>query len=186
MNLVAVVAVCLACFAVTCRAAKCAGGDACWPSAADMSRLEAALDGSVLQHNVLSPLSPAWNSAIHLHNPRVQTTPAVVVRANSTRDVVASVAFAYAKNLLFSVKSSGHCYSGNCLAQGSFHLDLSLMGAIDVDVDAMTMRVQPGTDFDRMYAAANASGVLVAGGMCATVKPTGAQPHRRPREGPGN
>lgn len=42
-------------------------------------------------------------------------------------DVIATVAFVKQHNLLLSVKSTGHCYTGNCQAKSSLNLDLSGM-----------------------------------------------------------
>ena len=46
--------------------------------------------------------------------------------ARSTADVQEAANFAAEfETLGFSVKSTGHCYNGNCMAKDSLHLDLS-------------------------------------------------------------
>ena len=104
---------------------------------------------------------------------RLSITPGAVVMAASEADVAQAVAFAAASNLAVSVKSTGHCYSGNCMSAGSLHVDLTRMKRVAVDTAAMEMHAQPGANFEAMYAAADSNGVLVVGGMCPTVGPVG-------------
>lgn len=52
------------------------------------------------------------------------------------------------------------------MAQGSLHLDLTKMTGLTVDTKAMTLRVEPGTNFAAMYDACDKHGVLAVGGMC--------------------
>jgi hypothetical protein len=93
--------------------------------------------------------------------------------AETIEDVQNSIAFVAENNLLFSVKSTGHCYSGNCMAQDGFHLDVSRMNSVVVDTDKQLMILGPGSNFQSMYGAADTNNVQVVGGMCGTVGPVG-------------
>ena len=148
--------------------AKCLPGDACFPTTADLDRLASKLDGALLTSD-----SAAWDEATTLKNARLNPAPAFVVVANSTADIVAAVEFTAEFDLLFSVKSTGHCYNGNCMATGSLHLDMRSLGALAIEEDAggggRVARCGPAVTFERLYAACDAAGALAVGGMGATV-----------------
>jgi FAD/FMN-containing dehydrogenase len=70
--------------------------------------------------------------------------PAVVVQCASTSDVVDAVNFSREHRLLVSVKCGGHSLPGKSTSDGGLMIDLSKMHAVDVNVDAMTARVDGG------------------------------------------
>ena len=76
-------------------------------------------------------------------------------------------------NLDVSIKSTGHCYSGNCMKEGSLHIDLTRMKALALDKNNMLLHAQPGANFEEMYKLCDENQVLVVGGMCPTVAPVG-------------
>jgi len=145
---------------------QCTAGQSCWPTSDVFRSLSVA--GAVVL-----PGDKAWKDAITLKNKRLDIVPGAVLMAQTPGDIQAGVNFSVAHNLDVSVKSSGHCYSGNCMKPGSFHLDLTGMKGMTLDVDAMELTVQPGTDFTSMYTLCDSKGVLVSGGMCGTVGPVG-------------
>jgi len=146
--------------------AKCLPGQSCFPSTDDINQLGSTLDG-----DLLVPGDGMFEKAIQLQNTRLngKMVPAIVVFANSTEDVVASINFVREYNLRFSVKSTGHCYNGNCMQSDSFHLDLSRMRSLTFDDAAGTARAGPGVTFEVLYAAADDHGFLAVGGMGNTV-----------------
>lgn len=150
--------------------ARCTSQSACWPSDSDFRKLGGAIVGDVVM-----PGDKAWASAIKLKNKRLDIIPGAVVMAENASDISAALRFAAASNppLAISIKSTGHCYSGNCMSTGSLHLDLTRMKALSVDTKAMEMYVQPGANFEAMYKEADKHGVQVVGGMCPTVGPVG-------------
>lgn len=83
------------------------------------------------------------------------------------------VKFCSENNLLLSIKSTGHCYSGNCVQQDSFLLDMSLMNDLSLNADGESITLQPGSNFDALYALNEESGTQSVGGMCGTVGPVG-------------
>ena len=146
---------------------KCVSTNAtCWPTSASFAALNRDVD-------VVLPGDKAWASAIKIKNPRLHIVPGAVVMANNASDVVLAIKYAAAHDLEISIKSTGHCYSGNCMGEGSLHLDLTRMGKVSVDTASMEMTTEPGTNFKAMYEKADNSGVLVVGGMCPTVGPVG-------------
>ncbi|GMH85662.1 hypothetical protein TL16_g10301 [Triparma laevis f. inornata] len=117
----------------------------------------------------------AWSDAISLHNQRLDSDhiPHCAVRAQSEEDVILVVKFCSENNLLLSIKSTGHCYSGNCVQQDSFLLDMSLMNDLSLNADGESITLQPGSNFDALYALNEESGTQSVGGMCGTVGPVG-------------
>jgi len=119
----------------------------------------------------------------------------VALAVQSIEDVVSTVRFVKAHNLLLSVKSTGHCYTGNCQAPKSFTLDLAELnwvrlhstrtrahGVVSADdrrsvtslqimmnTEAGVAHLGPGAVFDDLYAECDAAGMLAVGGMCPTV-----------------
>ncbi len=96
--------------------------------------------------------------------------PAMVVQCTSTDDVVNAVTFARERDLLVSVKGGGHSFPGKCTSDGGMMIDLSQMHAIDVDVDAMTARVDGGAWLAHLDNATMAHNTLTTTG---TVSHTG-------------
>jgi hypothetical protein len=68
--------------------------------------------------------------------------PALIVRAQSTADVVVSVQFARERELLLAVKGGGHSWPGRSVADNALMIDLS--GLDGVTVDPATRRARVG------------------------------------------
>lgn len=148
---------------------RCLFSEACWPSDDELRQLGGSLDGDLL----LSNDGGSWRAAKHLKNKLLDITPGAIVMAESPADVQAAMQYAYGRKLAVSVKSTGSCYNGNCLEEGSFHVDLSRMKTIQVDKDNMVLLAQPGTNFAEIYKLVDKHDVVVVGGMCNGVGPVG-------------
>ncbi len=57
----------------------------------------------------------------------------------------------------------GHCYSGNCLLENSFHVDLTQMKSLDIDEAEGVVTAQPGVNFQELYKACDEFGLLAVG-----------------------
>ena len=143
----------------------------CYPTQHEFDDLSSTLtDGIVYPWDI-----SRWSSITELHNGRLDTDhmPHRAVYASSQDDIVAVVNFCRANNLLLSIKSTGHCYSGNCMSQDSIHLDLSKMNSISYDKASETVTLGPGANFDGLYSLCESESILAVGGMCGTVGPVG-------------
>jgi len=147
---------------------KCQAGQSCWPSNDDFRELGSLIDGDVYLRG-----DWGWDRAIKLKNPRLNIKPGVVVMAQHSTDVRIAVDFSVNRNLDLSIKSSGHCYSGNCMKLNSFHIDVSRLTNMTLDKQTMTLKAGAGIDFADMYKLCDSQGVLVVGGMCPTVHNVG-------------
>jgi FAD/FMN-containing dehydrogenase len=100
--------------------------------------LRAALDGAVLL-----PGDEGYDVASSTHY--ATGTPALVVVAASTADVVAAVRHATANDLRLSVKGGGHGTSGASTNDGGVVLDLSRLDSVEVvDADAALVGIGGG------------------------------------------
>ena len=97
--------------------------------------------------------------------------PAMVVQCAAVDDVVNAVTFARERSLLVSVKCGGHSLPGKSTSDGGMMIDLSQMHAVDVDVDAMTMRADGGCLLGHLDTASMAQNTMTTTGI---VSHTGA------------
>ncbi|HYI67882.1 MAG TPA: FAD-binding oxidoreductase [Candidatus Limnocylindrales bacterium] len=112
-----------------------------------LDTLAGSLDGSVMY-----PDDDGFAEATLLWNGMIKKRPAVVVRAESTADVVAAVNFVRENQLELSIKGGGHNIAGLALSDGGITLDMSGMKGVEVDAKSRLARVGPGCtlgDVDR-------------------------------------
>ena len=132
---------------------------------ATVSALSATLEGQLLLVGDAGydQARTVWNAMIDRH-------PALIARCATTADVVAAVNFARHHGVLVSVKGGGHNVAGHAVCEGGLVIDLSLMQAVQVDVAARTVRVQPGVLWATVDNITQAHGLATTGG---TVSHTG-------------
>eukprot|EP01079_Euglenida_sp_SAG-EU17-18_P005907 gene5907-5805_t len=149
--------ICFVCTASLAQPHKCLPGNSCFPSADQIDVFRRAVTGEVAL-----PGTTAYKDATKLKNPRLAASPAIVVVARSAADAVAAVGFARRFDLLFSVKSTGHCYNGACMSTGSLHLDMGGIDNITVDATAEgpMARLVRGVRFQDLYKAMDQHGLL--------------------------
>jgi len=129
------------------------------------ARLHAALHRE-LDGEVLRPEEPAYGAALPGFNLALTHQPALVVRATTVADVVATVRAAAGHGVGVGVRSTGH--GAPPTGPDDLLLDVSALDRVDVDPDARTATVGPGAAWARVLAAAAPSGL---GGLC------GSSPH---------
>lgn len=102
--------------------------------------------------SVLLPADGGFEEATRLWNGMVEKTPALVVRATGTADVVAAVTFAREHDLALSVRGGGHNIAGTALVDDGLTIDMSRLSGVLVDPRARTATAQAGCllgDVDR-------------------------------------
>jgi FAD/FMN-containing dehydrogenase len=112
-----------------------------------LGELRSRVDG-----DVLAPGDPGFANATLIWNGMVERTPAAVVRATGTTDVVTAVEFARDRGLPLAVRGGGHNIGGTALADGGVTIDMSLLRGLEVDPQERTATVEPGcllADVDR-------------------------------------
>ena len=119
---------------------------------------------------VLTDSEPGYDVARSVWNGEIDRRPAVVVRPAGPADVATALAYAREAGLDVSVRGGGHNYGGAAVVDGGLCLDLSSLGAIDVDPAARTVRCGGGTTWAQLDAATQEHALAVPGG---TISHTG-------------
>jgi FAD/FMN-containing dehydrogenase len=138
-------------------------------TAVDKATIEAFRHGCHGQ--VLLPGDAGYASARRIWNASIDKHPGLIARCSGVVDVVRSVKFARANNLLVAVKSGGHNVAGRALCDDGIVIDLSAMNGVSVDPELRTVRVQGGAllgEVDRethLYGLAVPSGVVSKTGI---------------------
>src|SRR5215217_6040898 len=117
---------------------------------------------------VLTPQDPGYDEARAVHNGLVDRSPALIVRAYTTGDVVAALAIARRAGLEVSVRGGGHNVAGRAVTNGGVMISLADMRHVAVDPERATVTAQGGATWAELNAAAGAHGLAVTGGAVST------------------
>ena len=131
--------------------------------------LVAALAGQ-LSGSVLGSQDAGYESARAVHNGLIDRKPALIVRCQTTCDVVAALEYARRAGLDISIRGGGHNVAGRAVADGGVMIDLAEMKQILVDSGQRTATAQGGVVWGELNDAAAEHGLAVTGG---TVSGTG-------------
>ncbi|HEY1388224.1 MAG TPA: FAD-binding oxidoreductase [Ktedonobacterales bacterium] len=121
-----------------------------------------------LQGQIVLPGDADFEEARRVHWVS-SATPAMVVRAASTSDVAATIAFAREHSLELAVRSGGHSLACYGIVEGSVVLDLSPMKTIELDINTRIARLGTGLTWDEVAAALHPHGLGLSSGDNATV-----------------
>lgn len=127
-----------------------------------------------LKGHVLAPTDAGYDEARHVWNARFQRRPDLVARCADADDVAAAVTWARSNGLQISVKSGGHSYAGNTVADGGLLIDLSQMNSIEVDPQSRTVAVEAGATWGELDAATQAHGLATTGVTVSSVGVAGS------------
>lgn len=122
---------------------------------------------------LLCPTDPGFAEATLLWNGMVDSTPALVVSAAGTADVVAAVNFARVHDVALSVRGGGHNIAGTALADGGMTVDLSGLRGVSVDPLARTATVRAGCLLGDVDRATQEHGLAVPLGFISEVGVSG-------------
>lgn len=121
--------------------------------------MAARTSASRVAERVLRPGDEGFDEARSTWNARFDRRPAAAVRCRDVDDVAAAVAFARGEGLPLSVKSGGHAYAANTVAEGSLLVDLSSLKTVEVDTASRTAVVGAGVTCGELDAATQAHGL---------------------------
>jgi FAD/FMN-containing dehydrogenase len=125
------------------------------------------LDGRVTG-SVLAPNHAGYDAARAVHNGLIDRKPAVIVRARTSQDVVAALAFARSGGFEVSVRGGGHNVAGRAVTDGGVMIDLAEMKNVTVDPERATATAQGGVTWNELNEAAGAHGLAVTGGAISS------------------
>jgi FAD/FMN-containing dehydrogenase len=117
---------------------------------------------------VIAPDHADYDTARAVHNGLIDRKPALIVRARTTQDVVAALAFARDGGFEVSVRGGGHNVAGRAVTNGGVMIDLAEMQNINVDPGRQTLTAQGGVRWNELNEAAAAHGLAVTGGAVST------------------
>jgi FAD/FMN-containing dehydrogenase len=120
-----------------------------------------------LRGELLRPGDGGYDAARRVWNGMIDKRPALIARCAGVADVINSVNFTRAHNLLASVRGGGHNVAGNAVCDGGIMLDLSRMKSVRVDPVSRTARAEPGLVWGEFDRETQAFGLATAGGICS-------------------
>lgn len=113
------------------------------------------------------------DSAPLLWNAAVQHRPALIMRAESPRDVQEAIHVARQHELPLSVLGGGHDWAGRAVCDGGLVIDMSGMRSVTVDPEARIATIGGGTVATELIDVAAPHGLVAATGNCGGVGMTG-------------
>jgi FAD/FMN-containing dehydrogenase len=112
----------------------------------------------------IKPGDVRYDEAREVFNGMIDRRPQVIMRCESTDDVVAVVNYARDSGLPLSVYGGGHSVTGAAVVDGGVVCDMRGMKGIDVDPDARMVRAEAGLNWGEFDAATQEHGLAVTGG----------------------
>jgi FAD/FMN-containing dehydrogenase len=131
-----------------------------------LQKLTTQLDTCV-RGQLIKPDSDEYDAARKVYNGMIDKYPNLIVRCADVADVIATVKYAKANNLLLSVRGGGHNGAGLGMCDGGVVIDLSPMKGIRVDPTSRTVRVEPGCTQGEVDHATHPFGLAVPSGTVA-------------------
>ena len=117
-----------------------------------------------LRGQLILPEDDGYDEARTLWNAQIDKHPALIARCAGVSDVIGSVKFARANNLLVAVRGGGHSFPGNSVCEGGLMIDLSPMKGVRVDPSNLTARAEPGVNWGEFDRETQAFGLATTGG----------------------
>lgn len=123
----------------------------------DIERLRATVHGTVL-----SRADAGYDDARRAFNGAVDQSPGAIVQVASTTDISAAQQFAREQGVTWSVRGTGHGWTGAAM-RGDIVIDLVALRGVTVDRGARRATVRAGSTWSELDAATCAHGLAVPG-----------------------
>jgi FAD/FMN-containing dehydrogenase len=130
---------------------------------ATIRELQTALTGEVIR-----PGDESYETARRTWNHAIDKHPALVVRPDSTEDVVRTVRFARSEGLPIAVRGGSHSIAGFSTCDDGVVIDLCRMRTVHVDVTGPTAVAGGGTRWRDFDAVTQAHGLATTGGLVSS------------------
>lgn len=121
-----------------------------------------------LSGKLIQPNDADYRIECKVYNGMIDKHPALIAQCKYAKDVIACVNFARENNLLLAIRGGGHNGAGLGICDNGLVIDLSLMKAIDIDMESKTVRVQGGCLLKELDTATFKVGMVVPGGIIGT------------------
>ena len=113
---------------------------------------------------ILRPGEPGYDTARRVWNGMIDRRPRLIARCASTADVVAAVRQARELDLEIGVRCGGHSIAGHAVPDDGLMIDLTPMGAVDVDPSTRRATVEGGAMLGALDLAAQQHGLATTAG----------------------
>lgn len=132
----------------------------------DLTKLEEFKSG--LKGEIITPADSSYNEVRKVYNGMIDKKPGFIVKCFDVADVIYSVNFGKANNLLTAVRGGGHNAGGLGLCDGGMVIDLSGIKFVKVNTADNTVHVGGGNTLNELDHATHAFGLAVPGGILST------------------
>ena len=123
-----------------------------------------------LRGGLLLASDAGYDAARRIWNGAFDRKPALIASCAGAADVMRTVEFARAHDLLVAVRGGGHSISGQSVCEGGLMISLEGMRGIRIDPEARVARVEPGVLLGELDREAQSFGLVTPAG---TVSHTG-------------
>ena len=144
------------------QVATLAGKDAVIDETA-VNEFQTSLRGELLRQG-----DDGYDEARKVYNAMIDKRPGLIVRCAGVADVINSVNFARANDLLLAVRGGGHSIPGNSVCDGGIVIDLRGMNSVRVDPVNHTARAEAGATWGQFDCETQAFGLATTGGVVST------------------
>ncbi len=128
---------------------------------------------TTLRGEVIHPGDEGYDEARKMFNAMIDKHPGIIVNCAGVADVMSAVNFARSNDVLLAVRSVGHNVAGTSLCDGGIVLDLSPMKSIRLDLEAQTVRAEPGLTWAELNHELQPFGLATTGGFISTTGVSG-------------
>jgi FAD/FMN-containing dehydrogenase len=126
---------------------------------------ELQIDGDALRGQVLGPADAEYDVHRKIWNGSFDRYPSAIVRCAGVSDVITAVKSARANGMPVSVRSGGHSFPGQSVADDALMVDLSPMKGVQVDPVRRIARAQAGVLLGELDRETQAFGLAVPSGI---------------------
>ncbi len=133
-----------------------------------IEEFEATLRGEVIHAG-----DEGYDEARKIFNAMIDKHPGMIVNCAGVADVISAVNFARSNDVPLAVRSVGHNVAGISLCDGGVVIDLALMKGIRVDLEAHTVRAEPGLTWAELNHELQPFGLAATGGFISTTGVSG-------------
>ena len=121
-----------------------------------------------IKGKVLLPLDDGYEASRKVWNGMIDRKPEIIVRCAGASDVISSVHFARAHDLIVAVRGGGHNAAGNAVCEGGLVVDLSQMKGFEIDLKESTARAESGMTWGEFDQETQVFGLATTGGVVST------------------
>jgi len=118
--------------------------------------------------DLVGPADPGYDDARRIYNGGIDRRPALIARCADAADVAAAIALAREFDFPLAVRAGGHGVAGHAICEGGVVVDLTRMRRVEVEPDALVVRVEGGARLMDLDAACAPHDLVTPAGVVGT------------------